>query len=263
MATGILTQVQDGIYEIILNRPDKRNAISLELWGELDSAISQISRLSGIRAVVLRGEGKAFSAGIDVSAFAGLKESYGPDWLQKMRIITADMQAVVGRLERLEIPTIALLHGFCLGMGLELALACDFRLGSVDVKLGLPEVLLGIIPDVGGTTRLTRIVGPARAKEIIMTGRHIDAPFSERIGLLNKVVPTEQLAESGHELARELTRAAPLAVGMAKRVIDGMDDGERGLALEAWAQSLLFQTEDFAEGVAAMMQKRAPHFKGK
>ena len=148
-------------------------------------------------------------------------------------------------------------------MGMELALACDFRIGTPELKVGLPEVHLGIIPDVGGTTRLTKLVGVLRAKEIILTGRHFDAAYAERLGLLNQVVATDQLQAAGEALAADLAKAAPLAVGMAKRVIDGMLDLDRGLMLEGWAQAALFQTEDFREAAAAMADKRPPVFKGR
>jgi enoyl-CoA hydratase/carnithine racemase len=251
------------IFQIALNRPDKRNAISLELWRELDLALQEANKASGVRCIILRGEGKCFSAGIDISALTTLGDGYGADWITKMRGITADIQAVVNRLERTELPTVALLHGFCLGMGMELALACDFRIGTTDLKMGLPEVHLGIIPDVGGTTRLVKLVGVARAKELIMTGRQLDAINLERFGILNQVVEPSQLEQAGQALATELSRGAPLAVGMAKRVIDGMFDQDRGLSLEAWAQAALFQTADFHEAVTAMNERRTPRFTGR
>jgi enoyl-CoA hydratase/carnithine racemase len=122
---------------------------------------------------------------------------------------------------------------------------------------------LGLIPDVGGTTRLVRLVGPARAKELIFTGREIDAELAERWGLVNRVVPEEELLDAGRQVAEELRQSAPLAVGMAKHVVDGVADLERGLALEGWAQSQLFQTEDFMEAVRSFMEQRPPRFRGR
>jgi len=193
----------------------------------------------------------------------GLAETYGPHWQQRMRAITDEFQSVLTRLERLELPTIALLHGHCLGLALELALACDLRLAAEGTLLGLPETLLGMIPDVGGTTRLTRLVGPARAKELIFTGRRIDATTAERWGFVNAVVAPDELSARGEALAAEIATAAPLAVGMAKRVIDGLADIDRGLLLEGWAQSQLFSSEDFMEGAQAFMLRRRPDFKGR
>lgn len=263
MSELVLTQQRDTIFEIILNRPDKRNAMNAELVAGLDTAVQTANRTPGIRTVIIRGEGKAFSAGIDVSSLLGLAQTYGPHWQQRMRSITDDFQAVFTRLERLELPTIALLHGYCLGLAMELALACDIRIAAEGTQMGLPETRLGIIPDVGGTTRLTRLVGPARAKELIFTGRHVDMAYAERWGIVNAVVPADQLMAKAEELASEINQAAPLAVGMAKRVIDGLSDIDRGLMLEGWAQSQLMSSEDFLEGAQSFMMKRPPQFKGK
>lgn len=263
MTDLVITQQRDSLFEIILNRPDKRNALNLALYSAFDEALSEAGSASGVRTVLIRGEGKAFSAGIDVSDFLQLPQKYGPNWQQRGRLITADYQRVLTRLERLELPTIALLHGHCLGLALELALACDLRVAAEGTKLGLPETRLGLIPDVGGTTRLTRLVGPARAKELIFSGRQIDAGLAEQWGIVNYVVPAEQLQSIGEELAVEIAQAAPLAVGMAKRIIDGLADIDRGLMLEGWAQSQLFSTEDFMEGAQSFLMRRLPQFKGR
>ena len=263
MSELITTLHRDTIFEIVLNRPEKRNALSAEMFRQFDAAVTRANRTPDLRAVLIRGEGAVFSAGIDVSTLLGLAEVYGPHWQQRMRAITDEMQGVLTRLERLELPTIALLHGHCLGLALELALACDLRLAAEGTLLGLPETLLGIIPDVGGTTRLTRLVGPARAKELIFTGRRIDAATAERWGIVNGVVAGDALRARGDALAAEIAAAAPLAVGMAKRVIDGLADVDRGLLLEGWAQSQLFSTEDFIEGAEAFMMRRRPVFRGK
>lgn len=263
MTDLIRTEQRDAIFEIVLNRPEKRNAINMELFRGLDTAVTAANRTPGLRAVFIRGAGKAFSAGIDMSALLGLAQEYGPHWQTRMRRISDDFQGVLTRLERLELPTIALLHGYCLGLALELALACDIRVAAEGTMLGLPETKLGIIPDVGGTTRLTRLVGPARAKELIFTGRQFDAAYAERWGIVNYVVSGRELLGKGEELAAEISQAAPLAVGMAKRVIDGLADVDRGLQLEGWAQSQLFSSEDFMEGAQSFMMKRPPNFKGK
>jgi enoyl-CoA hydratase/carnithine racemase len=263
MSDLVITLQRDALFEIVLNRPDKRNAISAEMFRQFDAAITRANRTPGLRAVLIRGEGESFSAGIDVSSLLGLAQSHGPHWQQRMRSITDEYQGVLNRLERLELPTIALLHGHCLGLAMELALACDLRVAAEGTLLGLPETRLGIIPDVGGTTRLTRLVGPARAKELIFTGRRFDAATAERWGLVNSVTPRDQLAARGDELAAEIMEAAPLAVGMAKRVIDGLADIDRGLMLEGWAQSQLFVTEDFLEGAQAFMMRRPPQWQGK
>ena len=263
MSELVITRQRDSYFEIILNRPDKRNAINLEMLHAFDAAVAQANRAPGLRAVLISGAGESFSAGIDVSALLGLAQTYGPHWQQRMRAITDEFQGVFTRLERLELPTIALLHGHCLGLALELALACDLRVAAAGTALGLPETLLGIIPDVGGTTRLTRLVGPARSKELIFTGRRIDAADAERWGMVNYVTTREELSGKGEALAAEIAQAAPLAVGMAKRVIDGLADIDRGLLLEGWAQSQLFSTQDFLEGAQAFMTRRKAEWKGR
>ena len=263
MAELVTTQYKDTIFEIALNRPDKRNAFSPDLWNAFEAALKEANRAIGARALIIRGEGKSFSAGIDVTSFMLLPDVYGNDWLKRMRTVTDDFQSVLTYLERIELPTIALLHGHCLGLGMEMVLACDIRIAAKGTKLGLPETRLGLIPDVGGTTRLTCLVDPGRAKELIFTGKQIDADQAEKWGIVNHVVEQAELQNKGRELVDELKLAAPLAVGMAKRVIDGLSDIDRGLLLEGWAQSQLVPTEDFTEGIQSFVQKRPPEFKGK
>ncbi|HYF62245.1 MAG TPA: enoyl-CoA hydratase/isomerase family protein [Herpetosiphonaceae bacterium] len=259
----LVATAQDGhVFTITLNNPAKRNAISWDLGQALLAAIDQAGRAEGVRAVLLRGAGPMFSAGIDLGDLMALPARYGDQWQRQMRTITDDWQRLTTRLERLELPTIAVLHGMVLGLGLEIALACDFRIAAAGTRLALPETRLGIIPDVGGTTRLTRLVGAGRAKELILTGRTFKADDAERWGVVNRMVAADELDAAAAEFAAELAEAAPLAVGMAKRVIDGMFDTERGLLLEGWAQSQLFRSADFAEGVQAAIARRQAEFKG-
>ncbi len=263
MSELVRTIHRDAIFEIVFNRADKRNAMNTALYEQFDTAVQEANRTPGLRAIIIRGDGTAFSAGIDVSSLLGLADKYGPHWQTRMRAITDNFQAVLNRLERIEVPTIALLHGYCLGLAMELSLACDIRIAAENTKMGLPETRLGLIPDVGGTTRLVRLVGPARAKEIIFTGRHFDMAYAERWGIVNYVVAEESLMTKAEELVDEITLAAPLAVGMAKRVIDGLSDIDRGLMIEGWAQSQLMASEDFMEGAQSFMMKRQPNWKGK
>ena len=259
----VITNKHADIFEIILNRPEKRNAINLQLYEQLGEAIQEATEVSGVRMTILRGKGLTFSAGIDLAALLELSKRYGPGWQQRMRSITHDFQAVLTKLERLEMPTIALIHGHCLGLALEVALACDIRIAAEGTKIGLPETRLGLVPDVGGITRLTRLVGPARAKELIFTGRQIDAAIAERWGIVNYVVTPDALEDKATSLAEEIKASAPLAIGMAKRVIDGLADIDRGLMLEGWAQSQLITSEDFQVAVQAYMMKKPPDYKGK
>lgn len=262
MPEFVLTQVRDQVFEIVLNRVDKRNAVHWPMLQELSAAIDQAEQTSGVRAVIVRGEGTGFSSGIELQAFSHLPQTFGENWPSHMLNVTGAFQAIVTKFERCSLPTIALLHGYALGLGLELALACDVRFAARSTKLGLPETRLGIIPDVGGTTRLTRLIGPARAKEIIFTGRMIDSVEAERLGLVNAVVPNDELRAKGDAFAAEIALSAPLAVTYAKRVIDGLVDIDRGLQLEAWAQTHLVQTQDFQNGVQAVIAKSQPHWQG-
>lgn len=263
MTNLIRVERREALFEIILNRPEKRNAITWPMMTEIATAFAQAEREQGLRAVLLRGEGSGFCAGIDVTGFMQANEYFGDGWRDNLFPLTAAYQAVTHQIERCSLPVIALLHGYCLGLGCEIALACDFRLAAENTRIGLPETKLGIIPDVGGTTRLTRLIGPARAKEYIMTGRDFDLANAERWGLVNAVVGPDQLLQHGEALAAELSAAAPLAVHYAKRVIDGISDGGRGFELEAWAQNQLIRTEDFATGVQAMLLKQPAEWKGK
>lgn len=263
MADLVLLQHRDPIVEIILNRAEKRNAINWPMMRELEAAIDEAAQFPGARAILVRAEGPGFSAGIDLTGFSDMVAAYGENWRDNLFPVTAGYQSIVNKFERCALPTIALLHGFCLGLGFELALACDFRMVAEGTKMGLPESRLGLIPDVGGTTRLTRLVGPSRAKELIMTGRNIDLRNAERWGIVNHVVSGEELLPQGEALALELAQAAPLAVSYAKRVIDGLTDLERGLQMEAWAQSHLMRTHDFEIGAQAMLAKQIPVWTGK
>ena len=156
------------------------------------------------------------------------------------------------------------MQGYCLGLALELALACDFRIAAERTKLGLPETRLGIIPDVGGTVRLVKLIGPARAKDLILTGRNIDLAQALDWGLVDAVYPKADLEGGVAELIESLSAAAPLAVSYAKRVINDIADNSRGLQVEAWAQAQLFRSEDFRQAVKAMIDKTYPiEWKGK
>lgn len=259
----VQTQQHGQIFEIILNRPDKRNALNWPMMMELDAAFSEAEKAEGVRAVLIRGEGSGFSAGIDVTSFVESSTVFGEHWRDNLFPLTAAYQNITNHIARCSLPTIALLHGYCLGLGFEIALACDFRIAALGTKMSLPETRLGIIPDVGGTTRLTRLVGITRAKEYIMTGKNFDLADAERWGILNALVPLEELQAKAGALVAELAQAAPLAVSYAKRIIDGMGEVEHGLQLEGWAQSQLIRTQDFEVGIEAMLTKQPPQWRGK
>jgi len=265
----IKVRVEGEIAYMALNRPDKRNAISNAVLRAIPEALAGADQ-PGVRAIILYGEGPVFSAGVDFSSLAGEGSVTGNSGagradLSRFRGFIAESQAALNRFEAIEKPVIAALHGYAGGLGLELALACDARIAAAGTRLGMPEVRVGLIPDVGGTTRLTRTVGYARAKELIMTARMIDAQEAAQIGLVNRVVESGRHLQAAEELAREMARNAPLAVGLAKRIIDrghGLDK-MIFMELEALGQSALLLTEDFAEGAQALAQRRDPKFKGR
>ncbi len=261
--THLLTEKKDGAFVITLNRPEKKNAISLEMMKALDEALDAAAGDREVRAIIIRGEGTCFCSGIDVNALAqiGIMGMTGMEF----RHLLAKLQAPFNKMEAIEKPVIALLNCYCFGMGLEMALAADFRIAEQGTSIAIQEVELGLIPDVGGTTRLTRTVGIPAAKEMIMLAKRIDADRAYEIGLVNEVVPAGGLMDAAMSIVERLKGCAPLAVGAAKKIIDrgAHMDKLSLMELEALAQSTLLGTEDVKEGVMSKMQKRAPAFKGK
>ena len=208
----------------------------------------------GARAVLVRGAGRVFSSGIDLNQFLALDERLHKNLFP----FTARYQAIFNKIERSSLPVICQMQGYCLGLALELALACDFRFAAERTKLGLPETRLGIIPDVGGTMRLIKLVGPARAKDLIMTGRNIDLSEALEWGLVNAVFPKAELDQGVADFIETLSASAPLAVSYAKRVVNDIVDNAGGLQIEAWAQAQLFRTNDFNNAIKAMIDKTYP-----
>jgi enoyl-CoA hydratase/carnithine racemase len=203
------------VRHVVLNRPEKRNAMNQELLLALGEELREAAAASGVHCVVLRGEGPVFSAGVDLGELA---ESAGePGLLRPFRSVFLECANLCETMAK---PVVCQIHRTCVGGALEVALGCDLRVASGDAQLGLPEVRFGIIPDVGGSTRLPAVVGLGRAKELIMTARMIGAAEAERIGLVNRVVAPERLEQATQELVEELLANSPVAVGRAKRVID-------------------------------------------
>jgi enoyl-CoA hydratase/carnithine racemase len=262
MAPLVTSRIEGGIALVALNRPEKRNAIDREMLRALLEAVVAAERERAVRAVVLYGEGRVFSAGVDFGMLAG---DVGGSERAPFRAHVGDMQAVVTRLEAVEKPVIAAMHRYAPGLALEVALACDFRIATDDCELGLPEVKVGLVPDVGGTTRLVRTVGYAKAKELILTGRMIPADEALRIGLVTEVAPPGTHVEAAIRLAEEIGQNAPLAVGLAKRLVDlgASSDKHTFQAMELLAQSILVPTEDAREGARALAERRPPRFTGR
>src|SRR3984893_1967503 len=211
----VITEDHGPVRHVVLNRPEKRNAMNQALLLELGDALRAAAADNDVHCVVLRGEGPVFSAGVDL---AELAESSGrSELLRPFRNVFLECANLCETMAK---PVVCQIHRTCVGGALEVALGCDLRVASSDAQLGLPEVKFGIIPDVGGSTRLPAVVGLGRAKELIMTARLIDAAEAERIGLVNRVVSPDRLREATDALADELLANSPVAVGRVKRVMD-------------------------------------------
>jgi enoyl-CoA hydratase/carnithine racemase len=261
-------QKKDGIFILTLNRPEKRNAITKEiLKGICRQAEAQVADPE-IRAIIIRGEGKVFSAGVD---FNSLGAEVGPllgdsgAGGASLRALIYQYQQYLNRLETVEIPIICAMHGKVLGLGVELALACDIRLMSDDCTWAMPEVKMGLIADLGGTTRLSRLLGPSRAMEVLMTANEYTAQQALDWGLINYLYPAEGLIPAAEKMARDIAGGAPLAVGVFKKIIkrgQGVDLMTQ-MDMEVNLQSMLLRTADFQEGIQALMEKRPARWKRK
>jgi enoyl-CoA hydratase/carnithine racemase len=248
------------VRHVVLNRPDKRNALNGDLIQALGGALEEAAADDGVRVVVLRGEGAMFSSGMDLSDLRELSENP-----QNLRRFRQPILAWWNLLEEMTKPTICQIHGGCLGGAFELALACDFRVMAEDAVAGIMEVRVGLLPDVGGCSRLPAVVGLGNAKELIMTGKVIDGREAHRIGFANRVAPAAELDAATEGLAGELLACAPVAVGLAKRIMDSAAKPALSVTLEqeVTAQQLLASTEDFAEGARSFFEKRDPQFAGR
>lgn len=253
--------VHDGVATITLNRPKKLNALNAQAFGDLGEATERAATDSGIRVVLVRGAGRSFSAGIDVTLLGQLAGTRGGRFKTFLRIA----QRPYRNLTQMEKPAVAAVQGHALGAGCQLALACDMRILTDDAKLALPEIRFGLIPDLGGPHALTRLVGPARAKELVWTGRTLEAQEAERLGLANRLVPEDRLEKEAEEFARGLVHSPPIPVGLAKSVINHATEAtlETSLEQQGLAQAACIETEDHREAVEAYLEKRTPRFKGR
>lgn len=255
MPEEITLSSEDGVAVVTINRPEKLNALTIPMLGQLERIVADLERDQSVRVVIVTGSGRAFCVGADIYAWSALEP------LQMWRQWIRDGHRIFDRLARLPQPVIAALNGYTFGGGLELALAADLRIAAEGVQLALPEVTLGTIPGWAGTQRLPRIIGPARAKQMIFTGSRIDAVTAERWGLVNEVVAGDDLLGRAAELAQAIARNAPIAVQVSKQIIDG--DLATGVTLEALASGMTSFSEDLQEGLAAFRERRSPSFKGK
>ena len=256
----VIAEDRGAVRHIVLNRPEKRNALGGELLAELGAAVEDAAYDDSVRVVVLRGEGPMFSSGMDVGDLKELSED--PSNLRRFR--TPILQ-IWNLLEEMLKPTICQIHGAALGGAFELATACDMRTMAEDALAGIMEVRVGLLPDVGGCSRLPAIVGVGNAKELIMTGKVIDGREAHRIGFANRIAPADQLDQVTEAFANEFLACAPKAVGLAKRVLDAAAKPALAATLEqeVQAQQQLAATDDFKEGARAFFEKRQPDFAGR
>ena len=259
MSNTVLLEVKDGIGYITINRPAALNALSSEVLTDLNLVLDEVEKHEDIRVVIVSGQGdKAFVAGADI------KEMDQMSPMQAFEYMTYANDTFT-RLSDLTQPTIAVLNGYALGGGLELALSTDIRIGFEKTMVGFPEVGLGIIPGFAGTQRMSRLIGTSKTKELIYTARIVKGNEAYDLGILNKLVPAEELLSSAEELAKSIMKNAPLAVEKAKHVIQVGSELplKNAIRLETEAEALLFSTEDKVEGMRAFVEKRKAVFNRK
>jgi enoyl-CoA hydratase len=256
MYKTLLTSLEQGIFTITLNRPDKMNALNRDVMSDLNAVLNEIEGNAQVKAVILTGAGqKAFVAGADISEFVGLTNEQG-------KVLAKTGQDIFSRIENCTKPIVAAVNGFALGGGCELAMACHFRVASDNAKFGQPEVNLGLIPGYGGTQRLVQLIGKGRALELLMTGNMIDASIALEYGLVNHVVPQDDLLPKAKMILEQIISKAPLAIGKCITAANAVFSNENGYDVELKSFADCFNTNDMKEGTSAFLQKRKPQFKG-
>lgn len=252
----LLTTIANGILKITINREQKLNALNRDTLKELNQAITEGLNEEEVTGIIITGAGeKSFVAGADISEFANFDEKQGRD------LASRGQTEVFNLIHYAEKPIIAAINGFALGGGLEIAMACHIRIACHTARMGLPEVSLGLIPGYGGTQRLTQLVGRGNAMELILTGNMINAEKALQIGLVNHVVPADEIISKAEEMITDITKRSPRAVAAAIRAINAsLTAGEEGFNIEINEFAKCFGTADFKEGVAAFLERRQPEF---
>jgi enoyl-CoA hydratase len=257
MYNTLLTNLENGIYTITINRPDKMNALNQEVMSDIDNVMNEVYKNTEIKSVIITGSGnKAFVAGADISEFSGLSQQQGMALAKKG-------QDIFFKIENSPKPIIAAVNGFALGAGCELAMSCHMRIASDNAKFGQPEVNLGLIPGYGGTQRLTMLIGKGKAIEFLLTGNMMEAATALQLGLVNYVVPQDQLIEKAASILHIINSKAPVAIAICINAANHAHTGIKGFEQEIFGFSECFSTEDLKEGTAAFLEKRKPTFKGK
>ncbi len=253
-------EVEDRVAVITLNRPQIMNAINAQMFAELKAALETVKNDPEMRAILFAGEGNLFSSGLDVAEFQRLPELT----TSGIKGMVCMLQDIFSEVENLEKPVIAAIQGLCFGAAMELCLTSDIRFAAEDAVFGLLEMKFGIIPDLGGIKKLTRLMGPGLAKELIFTGDTISAPEAYRVGMIEHLTPVGEAKEQAMVLAKRLAAGPTLALGLAKKVTNRSLDAtvEECFELDQLAQTICVRSEDFQEAVNAFMQKRKPEFKG-
>lgn len=252
---SIVVRTDGAVARITLNRPDKLNALTIDAYRELGEALAAFANMTTIRVIVLSGAGRAFAAGADIDQYVGMSAD-------GLRAFIDTSRETVDRFAACPQPIVAAVHGFAIGGGFELVLACDLVIAAENARFGLPEATLGLLPGGGGTQRLTRLVGRLRANELIMTGRLITAAEAMSWGLVNRLCAVDEMGLAIDEMVDSLIAVAPAPVAIAKGLIATADDDSLadGLRREAEATAPLIETPDGIEGVAAFVAKRRPSF---
>jgi len=254
----IKTQIEDGVAIVTLNRPEALNALNSDLLSTIGEKFTELGKNGDVRVIILTGEGKAFAAGADIAEMVNYNAAQGKAYS------AIGMKAFRAIIECPK-PVIAAVNGYALGGGCELAMSCDIRIASAKAKLGQPEITLAVTPGFGGTQKLPRLVGPAIAKELLFTGRMVDAEEAFRIGLVNKVVAPEELMGTVMGMADAIKKFSPLTLRYVKEAVNQSVEipQSAGEAYESDIFGVCFSTEDLKEGMGAFLEKRKPEFKGR
>jgi len=257
MSDKLLVKIEDNIAVVTINRPEVHNALDKETWGLIRDTFEALDKTPEVRVIIITGAGdKAFIAGADLNS---LKVR------TVMETLDSENSSVARMIEKVSKPVIAAINGYCLGGGCEISMVCDIRIASENAKLGQTELNVGILPGAGGTQRLRNLVGQGKAMEMILTGDPISAEEACRIGLVNKVVPLENLMDEALKMAKKIAAKSPIAVKLAKRAVQNGADLpiDIGLLIEVLSQSVMFSTDDHLEGINAFLEKRTPNYAGK